>query len=340
MRRIARCRRAIERVFRPRRTIWPTRDGWWTLLVVVGLGIAAIVTGNNLLYLLVSLVLGLIVVSGVLSELTLRGLEVAGVEPEAIHAGEPARIGARLVNRRRWLASHSIAIEGLSPTARPRGLHVTRLGAGESHLATWEDTLPRRGVHQLAGVRIATRFPFGFFLKAGQPVLRSEVVVFPALRPVSPELARWLSVSGQRPAGRRGGGTDLYTLRGYRPGDDPRLIHWRSSAKAQALTVRDREAETTLDTRVILAGAGDGKRLETGLSEAASLCAHLIRMGAGVELSAPGLFLPLGRGRAHLDRMLRALALWSPIIPGDRAPEGDLAGESRGPLRQIHVSLD
>ena len=43
---------ALRRVFHPQRTIWPTRDGWWSLLVVIGLGVAAINTGNNLLYLL------------------------------------------------------------------------------------------------------------------------------------------------------------------------------------------------------------------------------------------------------------------------------------------------
>ena len=59
---------ALSRLLHPRRTITPTRDGWWCLLVAVGLGVAAINTGNNLLYLLVSALLALIVVSGILSE--------------------------------------------------------------------------------------------------------------------------------------------------------------------------------------------------------------------------------------------------------------------------------
>ena len=63
----------LRRVFHPRRTIWPTRDGYWSLFVVTGLGVAAINTGNNLLYLLDSLLFGLIVVSGVLSEMVMRG---------------------------------------------------------------------------------------------------------------------------------------------------------------------------------------------------------------------------------------------------------------------------
>jgi uncharacterized protein (DUF58 family) len=206
---------------------------------------------------------------------------------------------------------------------------------------TWEDTLPRRGRQTLHGVRITTRFPFGFFLKAGRPTLRSEVVVFPALRPVSAELLRQLSLIGQAPAQRRGRGTGLYNLRGYRSGDDPRLIHWRSSAKTQTLMVRELEAETTEDTRLILLGVGEpgAEPLEAGLSEAASLAAHLIRAGAGVELVGPGFFVRLGRGRPHLLRLWRALALYEPAAPGEG--ERDEAGETGPlvPLRQIRVRL-
>ena len=331
-----------HRLFHPRRTIWPTRDGWWSLLVVIGLGVAAINTGNNLLYLLDSLLFGLIVVSGILSEMVMRGLDLASIEPEEIHAGQPAPFGAVVTNHKRWLTSYSVTVETLSPQARPRVLYVPRIGAGADRLVTWEETLPTRGRHRLAGIRITTRFPFGLFLKAGRPALTSDVVVFPAVHSISPELLRQLGAIGHAPARRRGGGSDLYNLRGYRSGDDPRLIHWRSSAKTQSLTVRELEAETTEDTRLILLGAGTpgSPALEAALSEAASIATHLIRAGAGVELIGPGFFVRLGRGRPHLHRVLTALALYDPGASSRRAAEGDY-GEpgSLVPLRQIRVRL-
>ena len=100
------------------------------------------------------------------------------------------------------------------------------------------------------------------------------------------------------------------------------------------------EAETTEDTRLILLGVGTpGAALEAALSEAASLATHLIRGGAGVELIGPGFFVRLGRGRPHLHRVLTALALYDPGVPGPGG-EGD-AGEPGAlrSLRQIRVRL-
>jgi uncharacterized protein (DUF58 family) len=331
--------RLLRPLFRPNRTIWPTRDGWWSLLVVIGLGVAAINTGNNLLYLLVSLLLGLIIVSGILSELAMRGLELTAIEPEEIYAGQPALFGIRIANRKRWVTSYSISIEVLSANARPRLLYLPRLGAGADRLVTWEESFPRRGRKRVAGVRITTRFPFGLFLKAGRPMLASDVVVFPAVRHVSAEFLRQLGTSGHSPTRRRGRGSDLYNLRGYRSGDDPRFIHWRSSAKLQSLMVRELEAETTEDTRLILLAAGTrDDAVEAGLSEAASLATHLVRAGAGVELVGPGFFVRLGRGRAHLRRVLTALAVYHPGSP----VSADAAADEHAllmPLRQIRVRL-
>ena len=313
----------------------------WCLLVAMGLGVAAINTGNNLLYLLVSLLLALIIVSGILSEQSLRKLELTAMDPEEVYARSPALFGMTVANRKRWLTSYSITIEVLSPTSATRFLYLPRLDAGAERLVTWEDTLSRRGRHRLAGVRLTTRFPFGLFLKTARPMASTEVIVYPAVLPLSPDLLRQLGTAGESRARRRGRGADLYNLRGYRAGDDPRLIHWRSSAKTQGLLVRETEAETTEDTRLILVGTGqrDAAALEAGLSEAASLAAHLIRLGAGVEVVGPGLHVRLGHGKGHLQEVLRALALYDPHTTPLTPPA---AGEDDGvwaPLRQIRVRL-
>ena len=326
--------------FRPRRTIWPTRDGWWTLFAAVGLGVAAINTGNNLLYLLASMLLGLVVVSGMLSEMVMRGLRAAAVRPDEIFAGRPALVGALVANRKRALPSYSITLEILAPAASARRVdrvaYLPRLGAGEERLVTWEVTLPRRGRHALPGIRFTSYFPFGIFLKAGRPMLDEPVLVYPAVGPAPARLLRELGGAGPLSARRRGRGNDLHNLRDYLPGDDPRLIHWRTTARAQTLTVRELEAETTLDTRIVLTGAprAAGPALESGLSEAASLAVHLLREGAAVELVGPGIAVPAGHGPGQARRVLTALALFEPgPRPGPAAAAG---GRS---MREVRVSL-
>jgi uncharacterized protein (DUF58 family) len=329
----------LRRLWHPRRTIWPTRDGWWTLFAAMGLGVAAVNTGNNLLYLLSSMLLAMIVVSGILSEAVIRRLRVSAVLPEEIHAGRPALLGASVQSLKRWVPSYSITVEVLDGGRAGRYIYIPHIPAGDARLVTWEATLPRRGRHRLEGLRVTTRFPFGIFLKAGQPTLREDVLVFPALAPVMMHRLRQLSAGGGVAARRRGRGTDLHSLRDYRPGDDPRLVHWKSSAKTGTLTVREMEAETALDTRIVLGSGGDAARLEETVSEAAALGAYLLSAGAQLELAGRGLWVPPGRGPAQRRRALTALALWEPAAAG-----GEVIGPATLPplrpgVREIHVGL-
>ncbi len=314
-------RRLVARL-QPRRTIRPTREGWWCLAVTVGLGLTAMNTGNNLLYLLESMVLALIIVSGVLSEQSVHGVRVTTVLPDAIHAGAPCTIGARVRNTKRRRPSFSLALD--RPRTGARLAYVARLGPGEERLVTWEETLPRRGRHRLTGVRLTTRFPFGLFVKASRATGAEEVVVYPRRVPPPPALLRQATGPGTAPASRRGRGHDLHDLRAYRSGDDPRLIHWRVTARTGTLTVRELEAETAQDAYLVLRGDGTGDpgRLEEALAEAAAVAVALLGHGARVGLVGPGIDVPLGHGPGHARRILTALALYEARDARPRAPDG------------------
>src|SRR5256884_7536911 len=87
-----------------------TRAGIIYVVTVLLIGIAALNTGNNLLYIVVAVMLAAIVVSGFASALVLRNLELDVRLPEHVFAMRPV-LGRIIVrNPRRWLPSFSIRV--------------------------------------------------------------------------------------------------------------------------------------------------------------------------------------------------------------------------------------
>src|SRR5579871_2682439 len=87
-----------------------TRAGIIYVLVTVVVGIAALNTGNNLLYIVVAAMLGAILVSGIVSAWVLRYLELDVRLPEHVFAGRPVMGRIVLTNPRRFLPSFSIRV--------------------------------------------------------------------------------------------------------------------------------------------------------------------------------------------------------------------------------------
>ncbi|MGC2258311.1 MAG: DUF58 domain-containing protein [Candidatus Sulfotelmatobacter sp.] len=87
-----------------------TKAGVVYVLVTLVIGIAALNTGNNLLYIVVAAMLAAILVSGVVSALVLRGLQLDVRLPEHVFAGRPVVGSIALRNVGRALPSFSIRV--------------------------------------------------------------------------------------------------------------------------------------------------------------------------------------------------------------------------------------
>src|SRR3954462_15459847 len=96
-----------------------TKEGLVYLAIILVIGIAALNTGNNLLFIVVSAMLAAIVVSGVTSAGELRGLELDVSRPEHTFAGEAVLARITLRNTRRWLPAISISV--VPPTRKKAG---------------------------------------------------------------------------------------------------------------------------------------------------------------------------------------------------------------------------
>ena len=106
----------LRRRLRPPRRLSFTREGRLIVIMSVGVGFAAINTGNNLLYLLLGWLLSFIIASGILSEMTLKRLKVDRRPPPRVFAGEPFLMEVVIQNAKNNRASFSAA--SISPRRR------------------------------------------------------------------------------------------------------------------------------------------------------------------------------------------------------------------------------
>jgi len=82
-----------------------TRVGIFYMVGVVLIAIAALNTGNNLLYIIVATLLGAILISGIASAVVLRALDLDVRLPDHVFAGQPVAGKAIVHNTRKWLPS-------------------------------------------------------------------------------------------------------------------------------------------------------------------------------------------------------------------------------------------
>jgi uncharacterized protein (DUF58 family) len=335
-----------KRRWRPPRRLSFTREGKILTFLSVGVGFAAINTGNNLLYLLLGWMLSFIIASGVLSEQTLKKLVVTRRPPPKIYASEPFLMEVVIENKKPKRASYSIEVEDLQgKTPIDKRCYFLKIPEGKTQRTSYRHTFVRRGLYTLTGYRLATKFPFALFRKSRDVDAPLDLLVYPA-RVTVPRPPPRSAVRGDATADRLGRRGEFFGLREHRAGDDRRDVHWKSSARSGRLLVREYEDE--LARRLVIAvdnalpaevreavnanapdegeavpvgpwSAGFGamtpaleaqvSAVERAISIAAALAAAYLEVGWTVELVARGAHVPTGTGRTHEARIARALAI-------------------------------
>lgn len=313
-----------------------TTGGVIFFIVLVIVAFAAWNTGNNLLFMVFSIMLSTIFVSWAAARASLRELTVSARFPDHIFAGETAEVLLTVRNAKRLLPSFSILVEMRGSFDRPgaRFKKKKRRRSKKSTLGYFvyvphnagaeqsvEQVFPKRGHVLVNGFELSTRFPFGFFRHRRRLGARDvDIVVYPKPEPIADELHLLPLNTGQTPSFRRGAGIDLLLLRDYQARDDLRHIDWKATARARRLTVREFSAEDerritiVLDIRLTedIDEENFRIRFENGVTQSASLVKHFIDERAEVCLV---LGLERGRlaaGQDHLYACLRRLALVQP----------------------------
>lgn len=308
-RRLAATARLWWRVMRMQRV---TREGWFYLAFTLAVGVAAINTGNNLLYLVLGLLVSVLLLSAFLSETVLSRLRIERELPPFGVVGQPLRVGIVVHNRKRRLASHSLVISEIG--IEGARTYVTRVGPGESVRAYWVGVQPRRGALALHGFRITTRFPFGLFEKSREVALAGRVPIHPS-GVLSARTTKLLPRSlGPIPVPAPGRGLDFHALREYRQGDDLRQIHWKATARTGRLFAVEKERE--LQRRVTLVvdtrAAESAEALDGAADLVVGLSRRLVAEGCEVGLRLPDDEIPPAGGRAQLRRIADLAARMAP----------------------------
>ena len=302
------------------RQAWRRLRGWRRIRFTPGgalfsagslaIGWAAINTGNNLLYLILGGMLGFIALSGWLSERILRRLEIRRRTPRGVTVEKPIRITYYVTNQKRLLPTLAVYLfeEGL-----PEPAFISRVGAGESVAVGSENHFVQRGVYSLETLTLSTSFPFGLFTKERDVSLPGELVIWPRSdRPVrlsAPLGGRGRPQFSDSSGGAPGAPGEYRGLREYRVGDDPRDIHWRTTAKIGRPVTREYDLDASEIVRICLDTRGEpGDAAEAAIEVAAALAAQAYRVGRQFAITTCASDLAPGCGSGQFERVLDLLA--------------------------------
>jgi uncharacterized protein (DUF58 family) len=303
-----------------------TREGIVYLVAVVILVLAAVNTGNNLLFMILACGLAGILISGVLSRAVLTGIELKFDLPEHIFAERPVIAEVELRNEKQMGPSFSLRVVGENKKSREQILtkpiffpYIPRLSAARQKV---ELNFPHRGVYRQDAFGISTRFPFGFFEKTRRVSSDIEMIVYPRVDPAEQFYEVLPLLSGEMAGYFRGRGHELHSLRHYQPTDSARFVDWKVTAKAGQLMVREFAREDERRVMIVLdpfvgpprrdrgpaREAEHAERFERAVSLAASIAWHFHEINSVIQFRTDRFATPMAPAGEIIYDALRELA--------------------------------
>jgi len=307
-----------------------TREGIVYLGGIFVLILAAVNTGNNLLFMILGCCLAGILLSGVLSRAVLTGVELHFDLPERIFAEQPVLAEIELRNEKQLWPSFSLLIVGEGKKNAAQILtrpvffpYIARLSVARQKV---ELQFPRRGLYRQDAFGIRTRFPFGFFEKTRQVSSRIEIVVYPHVEPTEQFYEVLPLLSGEMASHFRGRGHELHSLRAYQSTDNARFVDWKVTARTGRLMVREFAREDERRVMLVLdpflgppradlgplAEAEHAERFERAISMAACIAWHFSEINSVLEFRTDRFRTPLAPASQIIYDALRELALLQP----------------------------
>lgn len=291
------------------------------LLVVVGTTAQA-----GWIFILSAGVLGL-VLSGVFTWHRLGAATVTRSLPARAGVGEDVAV-TLAVHNSSSKRTPVMRVEDRFPAFEEVAVACESLRPGSSATIELERTALSRGVFDSGEVKLATAAPFGLMRTRRSTEAPSRLIVHPAVTDVSgfplPETPATTADEALVVA-RSGAGEVFAGVRDYRPGDQRRWIHWRTTARTGRLAVREHEEPARSPVVLVVAGLGSDDTAEHVASAAASIGLYALTQGRPVHCLGRGCF------GEHVENATRVEILdWAAALePSDSTPEDEVVGAFR-----------
>lgn len=289
----------------------------------------ALSSGNNLLYLLVSVLLATGIFSLFASRLILSRIDVRLRHPSGVRTGEEAIFDLTIRNRRRFFPVISMSINLVESRPGSRKSQLLTLGylpilpgRTEAEVSIGR-RFRRRGLYRFSALRLETRFPFGILEHRRRMAIDGELIVYPAPRPLADFIELLPLDYGREESRQKGSGSDLYGIRQSLRTDHHQRVDWKATARTGQLMVREHARDDDWRVTIVFRVQGpDGARpggaslgdekYEAAIVLAASLADNLIGEGAAVRFiisgRREGSVIPFASGQAQLLSILDLLA--------------------------------
>ncbi len=303
---------------RSKRVFEPTLAGRITLtFLFLGFWGAWAVRSNQVFFVACAIA-ATVLASALLTRLAAGCLSVQRDLPSRVFAGVEFDVALRVKNRSRWRPALDVAFLDTLQVSEQTGEIVPVLPPGGEVSVRYRKRMHRRGIYTLRYTLAATRFPFGIFERRVMLDNPARLVVLPALgglrRDAYREFRRRDRSAARAPRANEGA-QEFHSLREYRSGDNPRLIHWRTSARAGELVRRVMRHESAQDVTILLDTCVVGldsemrqRNIEKAISCAATLLVHAQRRNRRAAVHYAGGSAEHRGSRAGLMAALEQLA--------------------------------
>jgi uncharacterized protein (DUF58 family) len=263
-------------------------------------------TANNLIYLVVSALLGFMGISGFFGRSNLLKIKVKiDLAPE-IYATTNTPVGVTVKNTRRFLPIFLLRV-----TVQENEFFFPFIDAGDEATKYVNMSFGKRGEYTTGLVSLHSVFPFNFFTRYKWYSDTSSFVVYPKLQQceLSSLYQKERRLKGDHSTDKAGYESDIISIREYVHGDPIKYINWKATAKTGELKTKELSS-LAYQPIVIDFTTVDIEDIEQKISCIAYTIVQLIRKNIPIGLRLNGAFFAPAVSSTHKATLLTELALY------------------------------